>query len=224
MKNYLFGSSLFLASLITPSFAEESNDFYLKVGGGITFPSDIEMDETVSGTKYDGTFATDNTGIFSAGFGKAFNGYRLEFEYSKSQLESDEVTAKSGGVGVVASMTPALEADVSSFMIYGMREFNNDSKFTPYAGIGLGAANFDLDDQTITLAGTSTSIKGADESVFSYAVRAGADYEIADNTFIYSEATYQNLASFKSEEAGFTTINFDSSHLFNITAGVKFNF
>ena len=224
MKKYLLGSSLVLASFIAPSFAGESNDFYLKVGGGITFPNDIEMYENVGGVRYDGTFETDNTGTFSVGFGKEFNNNRLEFEYAKSQLESDEVTAKLGGAGVVASMTPALEADVSSFMIYGIREFNNDSKFTPYAGIGLGTANFDLDDQTITLAGTATSIKGADESVFSYAFRGGADYEIADNTFIYSEATYQNLASFRSEESGFTTINFDSNHLFNITAGVKFSF
>ena len=224
MKKFLIGTSFLLSSFTATTFAEESNDFYLKVGGGMTFPSDIELDETVSGTKYDGTFETDNAGIFSAGFGKEFNGYRVEVEYSKSTLESDTITAKTGGVGVVASFTPDLEADVSSFMIYGIREFNTDSKFTPYAGFGLGTANLDIDDQTITLAGTATSVKGADESVFSYAIRGGADYEIADNTFIYSEATYQHLGSFKSEEPGYTTVNFDSNHLFNITAGVKFSF
>ena len=224
MKKYLLGSSLLLASFISPSFADESNDFYLKIGGGLTFPSDVETKETVDGTVYDTTFETDNSGIFSAGIGKEFYGYRLEFEYSKTQLASDEVTSKTGGIGISASMSPDLEAEVSSYMVYGIKEFNNDSKFTPYAGIGLGTASFDLDPQTVTVQGIPFSVSGENESVFSFALRGGADYEVADNTFIYSEVTYQNLASFKAEEPGYTTVTFDSNNFFNITAGVKFSF
>ena len=117
MKKYLLGSSLLLASFISPSFAEESNDFYLKIGGGLTFPSDVETKETVDGTVYDTTFETDNSGIFSAGIGKEFYGYRLEFEYSKTQLASDEVTSKTGGIGISSSwMNPFFSSFAKSVL------------------------------------------------------------------------------------------------------------
>ena len=224
MKKYLISTSLILSSIVAPSFAEESKDFYLKIGGGISFPSDVKGNETVSGTLYNGTFNTKNTSLLSVGFGKEFNDYGLQFEYSKAQFKAEEISVTSGGVGVTGSMTPDLKADVNSYMIYGLKEFNNDSKFTPYAGIGLGLASLSANDQTVTLAGTDVSVKGADKSVFSYALRGGAEYEIADNTSIYSEATYQNFASYKVEETGYTTVNYDSTHHFAITAGLKFNF
>ena len=224
MKKYLVSTSLILSSIVAPSIAEESKDFYLKIGGGIAFPSDVKGDETVSGTVYKGTFKTKDAGILSVGFGKEFNDYGLQFEYSKAQFKTDKISVTSGGVGVTGSMTPDLKADVNSYMIYGLKEFNNDSKFTPYAGIGLGLASLSANDQTVTLAGTDVSVKGADKSVFSYALRGGAEYEIADNTSIYSEATYQNFASYKVEETGYTTVNYDSTHHFAITAGLKFNF
>ena len=203
---------------------EESKDFYIKFGGGIGFMANVTGDTTDSGTQYNGTFETKNPGILSIGLGKEFNEYRIQFEYTSSTIKSEKLTAESGGLGVTASMTPNLEADTSSYMIYGLKKFNNDSKLTPYAGIGLGISSLSLNDQTVTLAGTAVSLKGADESVFSYALRGGTEYEMSENIFIYSEATYQNFAPFKSEEPGFTAVNFDSNHLFALTAGLKFNF
>lgn len=203
---------------------EESKDFYIKFGGGKGFSSAVTGDTTDSGTLYKGSFETNNPGVISIGLGKEFNDYRIEFEYTAATIESNKVTAESGGVGVTASMTPNLKADRSSYMIYGLKEFNNDSKFTTYAGIGLGIGSMSLNDQTVTLAGTAVSLKGADEDVFSFALRGGTEYEMSENIFIYSEATYQNFAAFKSEEPGFSAVNFDSNHLFAITAGLKFNF
>ena len=224
MKKYLVSTSLILSSIVAPSFAEESKDFYLKIGGGISFPSDVKGNETVSGTVYNGTFNTKNAGVLSVGFGKEFNDYGLQFEYSKAQFKTDKISVTSGGVGVTGSMTPDLKADVNSYMIYGLKEFNNDSKFTPYAGIGLGLASLSADDQTATVAGTAYSLEGASETVFSFALKGGAAYEIADNTSIYSEATYQNFASYEVSEAGFETVNYDSTNYFAVTAGLKFNF
>jgi len=203
---------------------EESKDFYIKFGGGKGFSSDVTGETTDSGTLYKGSFETKNPGVISIGLGKEFNDYRIHFEYTASTIESDKLTAESEGVAVTASMTPNLKADTSSYMIYGLKEFNNDSKFTSYAGIGLGIGSFSLNAQTITLAGTDVSLKGSDEPVFSFALRGGTEYEMSENIFIYSEATYQNFAAFKSDEPGFATVNFDSNHLFTLTAGLKFNF
>ena len=117
MKSYLIGTSLLLSSFVAPSFAEESKDFYLSIGGGIAFPNDVEGDTTVSGTKYDATFPTDNTGFYSIGIGKEFNDYRVEFNYAAATVETDSVTVTTGGNGVTASISPNLESDFKSYKV-----------------------------------------------------------------------------------------------------------
>ena len=224
MKKLLIGTSFLLSSLIAPTFAEEKNNFYLSVGGGLAFPSDVEGDSKLGGTAYDQKYETDNTGLFSVGIGKAFNDFRVEFNYSQATVESDTFSVTSSGAGVTASITPALESDVKTYMIYGYKDFPNETKFTPYAGVGLGIGSFSADNQTATVAGTAYKFEGAEESVFSFALKGGASYEIAQNTSIYSEAMYQNFASYDVSKAGFETVNYDSSNIFAVTAGLKFNF
>ena len=91
MKKYLLGTTLLLSSFLAPSsIANESKGFYLSVGGGIAFPSDSDGDSTLGGTAYDLKFETDNTGLFSVGIGKAFNDFRVEFNYSQICLKSNE--------------------------------------------------------------------------------------------------------------------------------------
>ena len=224
MKNLLIGTSFLLSSFIAPTFAEEKNDFYLSVGGGMAFPSNTKGDTTLGGTKYDVEFETDNTGLFSVGFGKAFNDYRIEFNYSQATVESDSFTVTSGGAGVTGSVTPSLESDVKSYMIYGYKDFPNETKFTPYLGLGFGIGQFSAKDQTATVAGTAYQFQGGDESVLSMGLKGGASYEIAKNTSIYSEAMYQRFGEYKISEPGYETVNYDSTNFFAITAGLKFNF
>ena len=47
MKNHLLGASLILSSFVAPSFAEESKDFYLSIGGNQTLIQDAEGDTTI---------------------------------------------------------------------------------------------------------------------------------------------------------------------------------
>ena len=224
MKKVLIGASLFFSSLVSPVIADESKSIYLSAGGGVAFPSDVEGDSTISGTKYDAKFPTDSTGVYSIGIGKEFNDMRLEFNYQAATVDTDSITVTSGGSGVTASISPDLESEVKTYMIYGYKDFKNETKLTPYAGVGLGWATFDADDQTATLDGTAYSIKGTKETVFSYGLKAGLAYEIADNASLYSEGTYQNFAEFEVQEAGYETVNYDSSHFFAITGGLRFRF
>ena len=119
MKKFLIGTSFLLSSFIAPSFAEEKNNFYLSVGGGVAFPSDVEGDTTVSGTQYDAVFPTDNTGLYSIGIGKEFNDFRVEFNYAAATVDTNSITLTTGGTGVTSSISPNLESDVKSYMVYG---------------------------------------------------------------------------------------------------------
>ena len=222
MKKLLIGTSFLLGSLIAPTFADEKNDFYLSVGGGIAFPSDIEGDFTFGGTKYDAKFSTDDPFIYSFALGKEFKDWRLEFNYSGSTLSSNSFTVTTGGTGVTASLSPEFEVKAKSYMIYGYKDFKtSDSKTTPYFGVGLGTSNLSTEDQTLSVvSGTNVTLLSASESVFSYAVKGGIGYQIADNTTLYSEGTYLNYASFTTK----ANEKFDSNNYFGITAGLRFNF
>lgn len=172
-------------------------------------------------TKYDITEETDDPGIFSLGFGKNLdNDFRVEFNFSKATVSTDSFTVSSGGTGVTGSITPALEYDVTTYMIYGLKDFPNDSKLTPYAGIGAGFASLDADDQIATIAGTAYSFTFEEESVFSYAIKGGLSYEVSDTALLFTELGYQNLASYDS--AG--SVNYESNNLVGLSAGVRFTF
>ena len=222
MKKYLLGTTLLLSSFIAPStFAEESKSFYLSVGGGIAFPSDIEADQTVGGTRTDVKFTTDDPFTYSFALGKEFNDWRLEFNYSALTLSSDSWTATQAGNGFTGTLSPDYEIEAKSYMIYGYKDINNsDSNLTPYFGIGLGTSNLHQEAQTVSVSGTNVTLPSADESVFSYAVKGGIGYQIADNTTLYSEATYINYASFTSDD----NVNYDGNNHFGITAGLRFSF
>ena len=64
----------------------------------------------------------------------------------------------------------------------------------------------------------------SNKDVFTYGLKGGVTYPIAENTSLYSEAMYQNFASYKVAEAGYETVNYDSTGFFAVTAGLKFNF
>lgn len=224
MNKYLLGITTLISTLLSPAIAEETKNIYLTVGGGLAFPNDTKGDTTLGGTKYDVVFPKDNTTLYSIGIGKEFNDFRLEFNYSAATVESDSITVKTGGSGVTASVTPNLEADVNSFMIYGLKDFAEINQWKPYAGIGLGYATLSAKDQTATVSGSAYSLKGSEESVFSFALKLGANYEIKKNTSLYTEATYQNFSSYNVSEPGYETVNYDPINFFGIIAGLKFNF
>ena len=136
-KKFLIGTSFLLSSFIAPSFAEEKNNFYLSVGGGLAFPSDVNGNFTLSGTNYDAGYKTKDPFLYGLGIGKEFNDWRVEFNFSGTQIKSNTLFAKTGGTGATASFTPDLKFNVINYMVYGYRNIRNESKFTPYLGQGL---------------------------------------------------------------------------------------
>ena len=224
MKNYFIGSSLILGSFVTPSFAEEPKGFYLSIGGGAAFPSDVTAKAPLNGEKKL-TFPTNTSGSYSAGFGYDFSSWRLEFNYANSTIHADKVTIKTtAGAGVGhSSSVPNFKQKINSYMGFAYVDVVNESKFTPYAGAGLGVARISTEDMKTSIIGAANTA-GDEKTVFSYAFKAGLDYEIAKNTSIFTEATYQNFASHKAKESNKATVSYDSSDQFAVTAGLKFKF
>ena len=78
---------------------------------------------------------------------------RFEFNYSATKISSDSLTATAAGTGVTVSINPDLELDAKSFMIYGYKDIPNESKFTPYFGVGLGTSTLSTETSTYSVSG-----------------------------------------------------------------------
>jgi len=224
MKRLLIATPLILSSTIATAFAEENKAFYLSVGAGAAFPSDVEGKAPLVGTKTL-EFPTNTSGLYTFGIGYKISDWRLEFNYSKSTVHADSVKITTAANAAVSpsSVVPNFKQNINSYMAYGYKDFSNESKFTPYAGVGLGVAS-------ISTKGLQTSVASAantaadDQSVFSFAVKGGIDYEIVDNTSLYTELTYQNFSSYKATESGKATVSYEANNHFAVTAGLKFSF
>tara|TARA_A100001388_G_scaffold118626_1_gene87704 strand:- start:648 stop:1301 length:654 start_codon:yes stop_codon:yes gene_type:complete len=217
MKRYLVASSLLLCSFTSPVFAEESTGFYLSFGGGLNSISDLEGDLGTDGFSFD----TNSPFQYSLAIGKEFDDWRLEFNYSGSTVSMDSVTVTPAGQNSVSvDLVPEIEADVTSYMLYGLKNLTNDTKFTTYLGAGVGFTSLDLPAQNINVGGANVPLPAADEQVFSFGVKGGVEYEIAENTSLFSEIGYLNLSSFD----GVDDESYDSLNSFTVGGGLRFNF
>ena len=220
MKKYLVASTLLLSSFTSPIFAEEPKSVYFSLGGGVNFISDFEVDAEILGENINGSFDTNSPFQWSLAIGKKFEDWRLEFNYSAFKTSSDSLTITAGGNGATVDLSPELEMDVSSYMIYAYKDFPSDSKFTPYIGGGIGYSQLDVPDQTVGVLGVNIELEGGEEQLFTFGLKGGVDYEIAENTSLYSEVGYVNLASFTTDAGE----EYDSNNSFIVSAGLRFSF
>ncbi len=220
-KSFFIATSLLLGSFFSsPVLA----DLYLSVGAGMGYPDDSSGDYEKLGIPYQFDYKAKDTGLFSVGIGKKFDDKRVEFIYSKDTVESDKLELSKYGQGVTGAISPALKSVVSSYMVYGLKDFTTDSKFTPYAGIGLGFTSLSGRDQTGTFAGVPFKWFGGSETVLSFGLKGGASYDLADNTALFTEATYKKIGSYNVSKAGFEKANHDSNSIFKIIGGLRFSF
>ena len=224
MKSHLIATSLRLGSFAAPSFADDSKNLYLSVGGGLAFPSDIEGGANLGGVEYDASFPVDSTGFYSVAIGTQSKYFRLEFNYQGANVSTSSINVTNSvtGASAVSSITPEFELDIKSYMLYGYIDANNDAKFTPYLGFGAGISEISGEDQTATVAGANYSLIGTDESAFTFGGKVGANYQISDSTAIYTEGTYMNIGEISVGTA--IPVNYDATHIYAVSAGLKFNF
>ncbi len=216
MKKYLIGTSLLLGTLTAPLLAEESKNLYLSIGGGVAFTSDVSGD--LEGTTAE--FETNNPLNYSFAIGKEFNEWRLEFNYSATTLSSDSMTVTTGGNSSSSDITPDYDLRANSYMIYGYKDITSESKFTPYLGAGLGISSLSTDANTYTVGGNDIEVADEQYSVFTFGVKGGVAYKIAENSSLYSEANYINYSSFTTD----ANVDYDATNSFIISAGLRFNF
>ena len=224
MKTTLLGTSLILGSFVS---APVLSDVYFSAGGGIANPGDVSAEQVVGLIKFD--YESKNSGIFALGLGKKFDDKRIEFNFSKSTFESDKFDTSVLGIPLGSNtISPAVEQSVSSYMVYGIKDFLSDSKFTPYAGLGLGFTSLSSDTKAVSVSGEDGYyVTGVDESVFSFGLKGGISYDIADNTALFTEASYLKVGSYDVPDPitiGITKAEIKSNNIVSLIAGLRFSF
>ena len=150
-----FSAKLFAAAAVaftaisSPAMAEDKGVYVL---GGIGV-SQVDVD----------VISMDEALNFELGFGYDFgNDLRSELTWERNDLAS----------ATVLGITVPADASTDTFLASLYKDFNNDTKITPFIGGGIGTTG--VNDPTATW-----------NSAFTYALSAGASYEASDSTDVY---------------------------------------
>jgi opacity protein-like surface antigen len=181
------------------------------VGGqaGVVFLSDSDI--TQVGTTFTASFDAGYGLGLTAGYN--FDMFRLEGELFYKTNAFDEISA-------VGASIPA-DGDVSALglMVNAIYDFKNQTRFTPFIGVGIGYAQVSIQDLTIG----GLAIADDDDAVFAYQGIAGVGYAITNNLTL--DLTYKYTATADPEFNDASGVPFDAEYMsHNVMAGVRFNF
>jgi len=157
---------LFAANAAAESYVSGS------IGLASVSDADIRGSEDSGEIEFDSGFAA--TGAYGQTLGQAG---RLELELGYRNNDIDKVILDGVGTG---SDTDGDVATIS-LMANAFYGLNNDSRFTPFIGAGIGIANIEADLET----GSEE-----DDTVFAYQVAAGASMAVTENLDIDLQYRY----------------------------------
>ena len=174
------GAAVAAATVSAPAMADDKGIYVLgSLGVSQTDIDVVSVDESFS---------------FEIGLGYDFgNDFRTEVTWEKNYLSA---------VTVLGTAIPA-DASYDSVLVSIYKDFSNESKVTPFIGVGIGS--------------TSATNIGAVESAFTRAFSVGASYEVSENTDLYAKVQTMYATP---RAAG---VNWESNGV-SAKAGVRFSF
>lgn len=207
-----------LGGLFAPGFTRT-----LTILGGLNFPSagtddvfDASPGAGISSAALpggSGTAELDETGYaISFAFGRRHS-HRLRSEIEVAVRGNDIISATSTGLDSVEQSTGSVDA--VSLMKNFIIEFNNNSRFTPYAGAGLGLSYIEVEQDSGVLGALE-----ADETLFSYQAIGGVATKLSAAADFIVEYRFFGTSDVEFEELG-QSITYNTSNLF---FGVKFEY
>ena len=186
----LFAAAAVAASAVaSPAMAGP----YINLGIGTGFGTDVDGD--INGIDFDADARTTFSG--GVGLGYDFGNIRLEGKVTRSTADVDSVTV--GGVKYDVDESGS-GWGIGLDLEY---DFNNDSKFTPYVGVGVGTSWAD----------------DADDNAYGFSAIAGVAYAASEKIDLYGEIAY----GFTPEQE-IDGIDYDSYGEFGATVGLRFAF
>lgn len=228
------------ASLIAQTYPQpvvkevySAKGWYLTIGAGAQTPSDQTVNST--GTLVSPFFTPllfnfgnnnstklDLGGGFSGdvGVGYDFGALRAELTYGYSRASLNAVGAANpigfGAFGIVPFTNNVSgiinKNDVLASLYY---DFENNSRWTPYIGGGIGYTN--LSTPSFSLNGFPTN--SVNKGLFGWQAKVGVSYAMSYNSDVYLEGVYQGAGGYSSEN-----LTFDAFNSFGGKIGFRYRF
>ncbi len=166
----------------------KDNGVYVLLGAGIGDAKEITYSAT--------DFSVGSRFAFETGIGYRFNpNLRVEATYGRNKLDVD-------GSGLFDDVI------AKSFFLSGLYDFDNDSKITPYVGLGIGSSNVDTDATT-----------DDDDTSISYQGKGGLSYDLSEKVDVFGELTYQII-----DDTNIGNKDIDAIRLWKGQLGIRFFF
>ncbi len=194
-----------LVPTLAPGLAAADGNWYVKLFGGASAINSETL--TLGGVSGTGSYDTGFLAGGAVGYDYAGSPFRSEIEYAYRTRDAGSLPAGIGTGGDLAS---------TSLMVNGYYDFDTGTGWTPYIGVGIGAAteiDFDV---------TGGAGEFSDTGVFAAQIMAGVEYALSDRASLYGEIRYFDAGSVDLAGTG-GTLKTDYSTV-DAVIGVSFSF
>lgn len=203
---------MMLGCLLTIAIAGKADcgqGLYIGANIGPSIQSDADFnDPGLAGNPYE--FSFDTGWAINGVAGYDFGNIRIEGELGYQNTDMDEMDT--------AGMRFDLEGDVGviSALLSAYFDYENETAFTPFVGVGFGLAQIEINDYTVS--GSGAAEQSGEDAVLAYQVCAGMNYDITQK--FLAEMKYRFLTT-EDTEFGATDSEF-TSHSFLL--GIRYYF
>ena len=188
---------------------EQAPGWYLTVGAGAAWPSDIgfrtrNFNDNVDGNlQFGGGFSVDG------GVGYDFGAIRTELTYGYTAASLNKVSA--------SGFNPGASGIINKNDVFASAYWDIVSKgrWTPYIGGGLGYTNLSTPSFTVGNFRSGSNNRG----LFGWQAKVGVSYAASYNVDVYAEGTYSGTEGFSS-----SNIRYDAFNDFGAKLGVRYRF
>ncbi len=188
-------AALAIACIVPSSVLAEdkSTGYYLSTGWGLGKVGDIDF-ETNSGTRI-GTLRHESGLEYELGFGYDFGEkYRVDVTYGQTGQNYENSSTPSGYVDTI----------ISTISVNGYVDFPNESKLTPFVGLGIGSSNVE--------------VQGGDATAMSFSGILGGAYSLNEKVSLEAKLTYRTLG-----ELEFDWVDVTGANNFSGLLGLRWN-
>lgn len=220
---------LALGLLASPAAAQ---DFYGHVFAGTSQIGDLSFAGTITPPGGRQTVDTElqRGGAFGVALGTTINSLsgsafttRGELEFSTSRGDVDDLQFSGNGPGAENNVDGNISAN--RFFVNALVDFDTGTRFTPYAGLGLGVAAVDT---SLSYGPVPGAVRIDDrDTVFSTQLILGAAYELTDQLSLTGDVRFirdYGVSSERVSPAGVTGVVEDDIDTVNIGLGLRFKF
>jgi opacity protein-like surface antigen len=187
---------------------ESVNGWYLTVGAGAAWPSDVNVRTRNFDPNFNGDVSFNGGFSVDGGLGYDFGALRAELTYGYTRsnvgdVQFNNVDFSSSGIINKNDVMASLYWDILP------------GRWTPYIGGGIGYTN--LSTPSFRVDGNRTS--SANQGLFGWQAKVGLSYALAYNWDIYAEGTYAGAEGFSSNN-----VRWDAYNDFGAKLGFRYRF